>query len=230
MNTLLETLRGMQQRSTAIDPATFTVALVASLVSALAASALYRAFYERQGTGSQVHRSFPLLGISITSLFVSIQTSLPLSLGLLGALSIIRFRTPIKEPEEIGFIMLVIASAVSCATLNFEFLVLLNLLAIVTLFGLRWAKTWSAAGRDGIIVLHSSAPEATSRLDEVISFIRASTARSTLDSSSFRDGATSLQLSFSGLKGSLPAFQDGIRERGRFDDVNIFFNRPGGIG
>jgi len=30
---------------------------------------------------------------------------------LLGALSIVRFRTPIKEPEEIGFIMLVVASA-----------------------------------------------------------------------------------------------------------------------
>ena len=36
-----------------------------------------------------------------------------MSLGLLGALSIVRFRTPIKEPEEIGFLMVVIATSLA---------------------------------------------------------------------------------------------------------------------
>jgi hypothetical protein len=30
----------------------------------------------------------------------------------MGSLSIIRFRTPIKEPEEVGFLLLVIAASV----------------------------------------------------------------------------------------------------------------------
>ena len=34
---------------------------------------------------------------------------LALSLGLVGALSIVRFRTPIKEPEELAYIFLAIA-------------------------------------------------------------------------------------------------------------------------
>ncbi len=37
------------------------------------------------------------MGLSITAIFICIQFSLPLSLGLLGALSIVRFRTPVKE-------------------------------------------------------------------------------------------------------------------------------------
>ena len=93
----------------------FVVLLLISLASSLLASFLYLHFYSSRATGSQVHRAFPLLGISITAIFIAIQFSLPLSLGLLGALSIVRFRTPIKEPEEIGFIMLVIAASLACA-------------------------------------------------------------------------------------------------------------------
>jgi hypothetical protein len=42
-----------------------------------------------------------------TMLVISVvQSSLALSLGLVGALSIIRFRTPIKEPEELAYLFL----------------------------------------------------------------------------------------------------------------------------
>lgn len=229
MSELIDTLRGLQQVSPSLDTRMFALALIASLIAALVASWLYVAFYENRGTGSQVHRSFPLLGISITSLFVSIQLSLPLSLGLLGALSIIRFRTPIKEPEEVGFIMLVIASSVSCATLNFGFLVLLHVVALLTLLFLRWARVWGRWSGDGMIVLNSNDSQTTDHLHEVIHFIEAHTVRSRLDSSSFRSGVTSLQFTFSGLTGGLAAFQEGLRARGNFDGINIFFNRPGGI-
>ena len=77
----------------------FVFLLTLSLASSLLIAQLYLFFYADRATGSQVHRAFPLLGISITAIFIAIQFSLPLSLGLLGALSIVRFRTPIKEPE-----------------------------------------------------------------------------------------------------------------------------------
>ena len=38
-----------------------------------------------------------------------VKSSLALSLGLVGALSIVRFRTALKEPEELGFIFLSVA-------------------------------------------------------------------------------------------------------------------------
>ena len=49
--------------------------------------------------------------ISMTTLLVIavVKSSLALSLGLVGALSIVRFRTPIKEPEELAYIFLSIA-------------------------------------------------------------------------------------------------------------------------
>ena len=114
-----ETLEKFRQVREQLDPGLFITALIAALLAAYAAAGMYRFFYERRGTGSQVHRAFPLLAIAITTLFIGVQLSIPLSLGLLGSLSIIRFRTPIKEPEEVGFIMLVIAASISAATFNF---------------------------------------------------------------------------------------------------------------
>jgi len=48
--------------------------------------------------------------ILTTILIISIvKSSLALSLGLVGALSIVRFRTPIKEPEELAYLFISIA-------------------------------------------------------------------------------------------------------------------------
>ena len=51
----------------------------------------------------------PLI-LLITILIITIvKSSLALSLGLVGALSIVRFRTPIKEPEELAYLFFAIA-------------------------------------------------------------------------------------------------------------------------
>jgi len=131
---ILETLGGTGARSMAeVGPLGMTAMLLLSLASAHLVSYLYVVFYASRATGSQIHRAFPMLSVSITAIFICIQFSLPLSLGLLGALSIIRFRTPIKEPEEAGFLMLVIAGALCCATWNMVFL---GILLGVAVFGL----------------------------------------------------------------------------------------------
>ena len=108
-------------------------ALVASTACSLLCQFLYELFYERRETGSQIQRSFMLLGPSITLVFITVQLSLPLSLGLLGALSIVRFRVPIKEPEEIGFLMILIASSITCATSAFSLAAALYALVVITL-------------------------------------------------------------------------------------------------
>lgn len=113
--------------------------LLVSLCAAIAIAVMYAMFFGRRATGSDIHRAFPALGLAITTIFLCLQFSLPLSLGLLGALSIVRFRTPVKEPEDIGFLMLLIASSICCATVNFGVLLLLLALALATNLLLRAA-------------------------------------------------------------------------------------------
>jgi len=141
VDNLKELVKGLTgfgaDRMSDVGPVAFVFVMVVALVSSIFIGYLYKYFFSTDTTGSQIHRSFPLLGISVTAIFVTIQFSLPLSLGLLGALSIVRFRTPIKEPEEIGFLMLVIASSITCATFNFLFQGIVLTIAVVGLVILR---------------------------------------------------------------------------------------------
>jgi hypothetical protein len=53
-------------------------------------------------------RVFVFIAATTMLVITGVKTSLALSLGLVGALSIIRFRTPIKEPEELAYLFLAI--------------------------------------------------------------------------------------------------------------------------
>jgi len=226
---VLDVLDRFQELREQLDPGLFVLALLASLAASFAAAGMYRFFYERRGTGSQVHRAFPLLGISITTLFIGVQLSIPLSLGLLGALSIIRFRTPIKEPEEVGFIMLVIAAAVSAATFNFRFLVLLYVMALASLLLARGARAWTFLRRDGVLVLTLPAEGAAAHVAAVESVLKARLRRHRLESAACRDGTASYQFVFSGLKEGVPELQAELAARAPLRSLNVFLDRPGGL-
>ena len=95
------------------------VAIIFSLAASIVVYLMYQMFYGSRHIGAGVHRTFIIGGPAITALFLGIQVSIPLSLGLLGALSFVRFRTPVKDPAEIGFLLLLIASSIGAATDNF---------------------------------------------------------------------------------------------------------------
>ena len=53
---------------------------------------------------------FPFITLTVVLVIYIVKSSLALSLGLVGALSIVRFRTPIKEPEELAYLFICIAA------------------------------------------------------------------------------------------------------------------------
>ena len=140
-----------------------------SLFSALFISFMYVRFYKARSTGNQIYRAFPLLSLSITAIFITIQFSLPLSLGLLGALSIVRFRTPVKEPEEIGFIMLVVASALCCATFNMLFLSIILIIALIALYCVRFSGSFLELSQNQGVLVISVAVEKYATIENNIS-------------------------------------------------------------
>jgi hypothetical protein len=107
-----------------------------SLLASIIAYVLYQYFYGSKHIGAGVHRTFLIGGPAITMIFLVIQTSIPLGLGLLGALSFVRFRTPIKDPAEIGFLLL-IASSIGAATGNLIAVTILYSIVFLTLMGHR---------------------------------------------------------------------------------------------
>jgi len=108
-----------------------------SIIASIIVYLLYQMFYGTRHIGAGVHRTFIIGGPAITALFLGIQVSIPLSLGLLGALSFVRFRTPVKDPAEIGFLLLLIATSIGAATNNFLITSLLILFVFIAL-GIHW--------------------------------------------------------------------------------------------
>ena len=89
------------------------VSLIFSIVLSYILGYFLAFFYKKQANSLSNHESlaniFPLLTVTVTLVIAVVKSSLALSLGLVGALSIVRFRTPIKEPEELTYIFLCIA-------------------------------------------------------------------------------------------------------------------------
>jgi len=69
----------------------------------------YRKFGSTLTNRSELALVFPFVLLTTVLIINVIKSSLALSLGLVGALSIVRFRTPIKEPEELAYLFLAIA-------------------------------------------------------------------------------------------------------------------------
>merc|ERR1712127_1167791 len=59
-------------------------------------------------------KNFVVLGVATCIVIMIVKSSLALSLGLVGALSIVRFRAAIKEPEELVYLFLIIAIGLGC--------------------------------------------------------------------------------------------------------------------
>ena len=92
---------------------TSTLGFLAKLLWTWFLCALLGRFYVAFGSASSNRRSFArvfvLLGLTTALVVTVIKTSLALSLGLVGALSIVRFRGAIKDPEELAYVFACIA-------------------------------------------------------------------------------------------------------------------------
>lgn len=209
----------------------FLLILLLSVAAALFVTYLYVHFYSSRASGSYVYLSFPLLGLSITAIFICIQFSLPLSLGLLGALSIVRFRTPIKEPEEIGFVMLLIATSLACATFNLLFLVAILAVATAALLLRGWAPgVLAAPSHDGTLLLTFAADDYDKKGRELLDFVDRRLRRGKVESVTRADGNVAISIVFRGAppKGLLDVEAE-LRSILAPTSLAILYNRPGAL-
>ena len=72
--------------------------------------------------------------ISVASLVAVVKASLALSLGLVGALSVIRFRTAVKEPFNLAFLLLSISMGISVGASQYLFTLLIAVFGFFAVF------------------------------------------------------------------------------------------------
>ena len=87
----------------------YLINIVICGVLLFALSFVYVRYGKSLSNRSQLGRVLVIVGITTFIIISIVKSSLALSLGLVGALSIVRFRTAIKEPEELGYFFMAIA-------------------------------------------------------------------------------------------------------------------------
>lgn len=111
----MENLLKDAQLLSAINYANWSLGLILLILYTLVFQVLFRKFALVASNRDVFASNFMFFAVAIYLIITTIKSSLALSLGLVGALSIIRFRTAIKEPEQIIFLLSLTAVAISLA-------------------------------------------------------------------------------------------------------------------
>ncbi len=133
-----------------IEVVILAVYLLLGGASALYIRFLYLRFSCSASDSDSIARVFPLLTLVTIGVIAIVKSSLALSLGLVGSLSIIRFRAAIKEPEELVYLFLCIG--VGLAFGAGQPLLAVVLLVIATLFILGMYATSRGRRRQNLLL------------------------------------------------------------------------------
>jgi hypothetical protein len=115
------------------------------------------------------------MAVTTTFIILVVRSSVALSLGLVGALSIVRFRTVVKEAEELAYLFLAIGLGIGLGD-NQRLITLLALVGAIVIIGLLRLRRRSQAD----VNLHLTVTSHGSNkleLEDIIGALRAHTAK-----------------------------------------------------
>jgi hypothetical protein len=140
------------------------------LVGAGALSGILTFSYIRFGRSLSNRKAFAanFIPITLTTMFIIsvVKSSLALSLGLVGALSIVRFRTAIREPEELIYLFVCIALGLGFGASQWKIslIAFAAIVGVLLILSIRFRKSQQGLGL--MLVLQKSAKSP----DESVSF------------------------------------------------------------
>jgi uncharacterized membrane protein YhiD involved in acid resistance len=112
--------------------------ILISIILAAICSALIKYVYVKYSkslSNKVVFSDIFILLSTVTCIVITIvKFSLALSLGLVGALSIVRFRAAIKEPEELVYLFLIIAIGLGAGAGQYKAIILLTIFSIIVIY------------------------------------------------------------------------------------------------
>jgi len=123
-----------------IDLENFVFNLFVAIILCFLIQLAYNKTSRSLSNSENFSRNFIVLGLTTTIIITIVKSSLALSLGLVGALSIVRFRAAIKEPEELVFLFLIIAVGLGCGAGQINITVVGTLIAIIIIFIMYFSK------------------------------------------------------------------------------------------
>lgn len=114
-----------------ITSSTAVVAMLVTCVLALYIFVVYRVLTRKTLYNKNFNIALACISLITSGIILTIQSSIVVSLGMVGALSIVRFRTAVKDPMDLMFLFWAIAVGIICGVGLAEIAVIMSILLTV---------------------------------------------------------------------------------------------------
>jgi hypothetical protein len=143
--------------------ADFLINIFITIILSYIIGMVYAKYGNSLSNRKKLMQTFVLISVTVMLVISIVKSSLALSLGLVGALSIVRFRTAIKEPEELVYFFVAIALGLGMGA-NQRLVTLSGAIIIILYIVIQNINTVKSAVQQNLIVTISNTSE--KELDE----------------------------------------------------------------
>lgn len=128
----------LSQFNSDISTTSLLVTLLVTAVIGCYILLVYRVVCRKAFYSKSFAISLPVIAMITAAIIVAIQSNAVISLGMVGALSIVRFRTAVKEPMDLAFLFWSISTGIICGASLLEVAVVSALLITIVMLGLHF--------------------------------------------------------------------------------------------
>ncbi|MBQ3516300.1 MAG: DUF4956 domain-containing protein [Lachnospiraceae bacterium] len=126
---------------------------------------VYRMMSQKTFYSKSFNISLVALTMLTAAIILAIQSSVVISLGMVGALSIVRFRTAIKNPMDLVYLFWAISAGIVCGTGLFELVLIVSLFVTIAVVALEFLP---AIREPKLLVINAKDPDAEDAVMEVV--------------------------------------------------------------
>ncbi len=120
------------------------IALAVTCIISLYIFFVYRAVTRKTFYSKNFNISLSAVAVITAAIILTIQSSLVVSLGMVGALSIVRFRTAVKEPMDLAFMFWSISIGIMCGAGMTEVAIISSLVITLMIVALEFIPVGKA--------------------------------------------------------------------------------------
>lgn len=144
MTNFLENMQQIADMSSRVTILEAFISIVLSFVLTLIIAVVYRLTH----TGARYSQSFVqtiiIMGVVVSVIMIVIGNNIAVAFGLVGAFSIIRFRSAMSDPKDIAFIFLGMAAGITSG-LGYYFIAIMFTLSLVVIIYFMYAVNFGKA-------------------------------------------------------------------------------------
>ena len=148
-----------------VTPQEIFLILLITTVLALYIFFIYRVLTRKTFYSKTFNISLAALALITAGIILTIQSSIVVSLGMVGALSIVRFRTAIKEPMDLVFLFWSISVGIICGARLYVIAVILSVFVTLVIFAL---DKMPVAKAPKILVVNAQSLEAEDDILDIV--------------------------------------------------------------